>query len=345
MIIVSTLEEEPSPPHSILVPVEVENRNVEFIPVGEVDRSIRMPSHIHRPPRRQIVKIRRPRPPSRNKFLSPPGAMRRRIIAPSIEFVDGELESEELVPADPEISDSYSSVAERPPMIEENLVREKIDYRGTRQPSRKKTRKVYKIYRPNVIEVERGGPPRSIYVAEKPPILVEQIEIPTEVIENLHKYSTSSPVDYKRTTLHRGAGKFAHRQGSHRRYLNLLIHKQSCLRTYRRSDTFLTETTTPSPVTVPTPSYLTKRPNTPLKRLPFTYNPKLPVTKPYPRTTPIPVQVVYKKPSRKLLVERERPSILVKQVKKYPRHQRYLRAYNRKPDDRVYTVSKQHGYA
>lgn len=255
------------PPQTILVPTESDSRNIEFIPIGESDRSakesdsggmppsIRPPSS-HRPPttqqpspshHRHKVKIKRPKP---FEIVSPPPTVRRpsRIIEPSTEFVQEELESDELVPvvepiAEPTIilpsHHRYATVPklvekpqtiEKPRIVERPKSLERAEYFQTKRPSivlpPKKTRKIYKVYRPDVVEVDQGPFPsshRPIYVAKRPPILVEQIEIPAELIESLQQYSTPAPKVFERTTLRKGSGQFVpRRSSSYRRYKNSL---------------------------------------------------------------------------------------------------------------------------
>lgn len=117
-------------------------------------------------------------------------------------------------------------------------------------------------------------------------------------------------------------------------------------RTYRRPESnTLVETTSQAPTTI-TPSSITKRYNTSLKRLLFTYKPRFITTTEHPYTRKTPIQFVYKKahPSsyRRFVVQQkrayEKPVVYRRKAKTYPKHQRYSPVKN----NRLYPHGYQH---
>lgn len=196
---ISTRESDETPSRTVLIPVDTDSRTVELMPSDESDASNNL--RIQRPPGikpsilRTLVKVRRPKP-------VPP-----RPIPPS-----SELESEELVPI---VETTTVKIRQTVPPLEKSKSEEEY----TKIP--KKLRKMYKVYRPGVIEVDRGPysrkSPRPVYIAKRPPILVEEIEIPEKYIKNLHRYDVSDSTHER--TLRKGSGQFPPNKHSYRRYV------------------------------------------------------------------------------------------------------------------------------
>lgn len=243
-ILVPAASDELPPSRTILIPAESDNRNIEFIPMDGDEKPVNVgtgkPPSIRPPPKKAktIVRIRRPNPHELVPPSPPPRIQRpnRLIAAPSSEIPVEELESDELVPVvEPTpvpipISENRPQYSIIPTTVEKPKSVEKADYSIEKEPDivlppPKKKRKMYKVYRPDVIEVNEGTyqhEKRPVYIAKRPPILVEEIEIPEKLIESLQGYSTAAPIIFNKKR--KGSGQFPPKRHSYRRLAYFLNH-------------------------------------------------------------------------------------------------------------------------